>query len=190
MEYFNITSKRFMWFMCVLGGLFAGLGLYTVYISRAWFYVSDDPAACLNCHIMASYYQDWNHSSHRAWTTCNDCHVPQDSLLSKYTLKAVDGLYHSAVFTVGAEPQVIRAREASSRVILENCLRCHKPLVTELVKMEDRYEDALQGRAATCWECHTQVPHTNISNLASAPGALVPFPASPVPEWLSNMTKQ
>lgn len=191
MTSFNLNSKRFTWSLFALVGLIAGLGLYTIYVSRAWSYLSDDPAVCVNCHIMAPYYQSWNHSSHAVWATCNDCHVPQSNVISQYSFKAVDGLYHAAVFTMGAQPQVIRAREGSSVVIMENCIRCHSPLVTEFVKMGGGYEAALKGETKACWDCHTQVPHTNISNLASAPGpgAVVPLPAAPVPKWLSDMMK-
>ncbi len=36
----------------VAGGLLAGLGAYAMYMSRAHSYLSDDPSACINCHIM------------------------------------------------------------------------------------------------------------------------------------------
>lgn len=191
MKTFGEIYKEFkwIWLMFSLAGLIVGLGLYTVYVSRAWSYLSDDPAVCVNCHVMGPYYQSWQKSSHAVWATCNDCHVPHDNLVNQYAFKAVDGLYHSAVFTVGGQPQVIRAREASSRVIMENCVRCHSPLVTEFVKMNIDYREVLEGGKKACWDCHTQVPHTNISNLASAPGAIVPFPASPAPDWLLKMMK-
>jgi cytochrome c nitrite reductase small subunit len=115
--------------------------------------------------------------------------VPQDNLVNQYTFKIVDGLFHAAVFTAGAEPQVMRALPRSSEVIMDNCVRCHTPLVTEITKMNTGYAQVLKGEAKACWDCHTQVPHTNISNLASTSGALVPFPAAPVPDWLNNMLK-
>ena len=183
----KLTPNQMLVGLFALAGLIAGLGSYTIYVSRAYSYLSEDPAVCVNCHIMAPYYQAWNKSSHAVWTTCNDCHVPQDNIISAYAFKAWDGLYHAAVFTVDGEPQVIRAREGSSSVILENCLRCHTPLVTEFTKMNVSYDQVLKGQGRACWDCHTQVPHTNISNLASAPGAIAPFPESPVPKWLSDM---
>ncbi len=191
MKTFGEVYKEFKWVWLVfsLAGLVVGLGLYTIYVSRAWSYVSDEPAVCVNCHIMGPYYQAWQKSSHAVWTTCNDCHVPQDNLINQYAFKAVDGLYHSAVFAVGAEPQVIRPREASSRVVMQNCVRCHSPLTTEFVKMNVDYDEVLKGEKKACWDCHTQVPHTNISNLASAPGAIVPFPDAPAPGWLKAMIK-
>ncbi|MFV0418032.1 MAG: cytochrome c nitrite reductase small subunit [Dysgonomonas sp.] len=174
----------------VVGGLIAGLGGYTVYMSRAHSYLSDDPAACVNCHIMAPYYQSWNHSSHAQWATCNDCHVPQDNVISKYAFKAKDGLYHAAVFTVNGEPDVIRPREESYEVIMNNCIRCHLELNTEFVKtgMID-YCEVKEGKGKACWDCHTQVPHSKISNLSSAPNAIVPLPESPVPDWLKKRMK-
>ena len=57
---------------------------------------------------MRSAYATWQHSSHRAVAGCNDCHVPQDNVLSKYYFKAKDGLRHATIFTMRAEPQVIK----------------------------------------------------------------------------------
>ena len=182
--------NRFILPLFVVGGVIAGLGGYTVYMSRAHSYLSDDPAACVNCHIMTPYYQSWNHSSHAQWATCNDCHVPQDNVISKYAFKAKDGLYHAAVFTVKGEPQAIRPRDESYEVIMNNCIRCHLELNTEFVKtgMID-YCDVQEGKGKACWDCHTQVPNTKVSNLAASPKAMVPLPASPVPDWLKKRMK-
>lgn len=124
--------SQFVLPLFLVGGIAVGLGGYTTYMSRAWSYLSDDPAACVNCHIMAPYYQSWNHSSHALWATCNDCHVPE-GFIAGYSFKALDGLYHAAMFTLKAEPQVIRPRDASNKVILQNCNRCHTQLNTEFV---------------------------------------------------------
>ena len=72
----------------IIGGVLAGLGAYAIYMSRPHSYLSDNPAACVNCHIMTPYYQSWNHSSHAAWATCNDCHIPHDNLVHTYGFKA------------------------------------------------------------------------------------------------------
>lgn len=186
----SFIPNQFILPLFVVGGLTVGLGLYTFYASRAWSYALDDPAVCVNCHVMAPSYQSWSHSSHAVWATCNDCHVPQNNIVSQYAFKAQDGLYHAAMFTIKGEPQVIRARVPSSRVIMENCVRCHTPLTTEMVRMVGRatYDDVLAGNAKACWDCHTQVPHTNISNQASisSPGG-TPLPSSPAPKWLKEM---
>lgn len=186
----SVIPNRFILPLFLLGGVTAGLGLYTIYASRAWSYALDDPAVCVNCHIMAPYYQSWSHSSHQPWATCNDCHVPQDNIVSTYMFKAQDGLYHAAVFTMRAEPQVIRPREASNRVIMQNCVRCHTPLTTEMVRRvgSATYDDVMAGQAKACWDCHPNVPHTKISNLASiTSGGPVPLPQSPVPAWLKDL---
>ncbi len=175
----------------IAGGVLAGLGTYTVYMSRAHSYLSDDPSACVNCHIMTPYYQSWNHSSHAKWTNCNDCHVPHNNVFAKYAFKAKDGLYHAAVFTVKGEPQVIRPREASNNVIMENCIRCHTQLNTEFVKTGMiSYTEAKNGQGKACWDCHTQIPHTKVSNLNSSPNAIVPLPESPVPAWLKKVMNE
>lgn len=175
----------------ILGGIGAGLGIYTFYMSRAHSYLSDEPATCVNCHIMSPYYQSWNHSSHAQWATCNDCHVPQDNVMEKYAFKAMDGLYHAAVFTIKEEPQVIRPRDGSYTVIMNNCIRCHTQLNTEFVKTGMlTYADVKEGQGKACWDCHTTVPHTKVSNLAASPDAIVPLPASPVPDWLKDMMKK
>ena len=137
---------------------------------------------------MTPYYQSWMHSSHANWATCNDCHLPQDNLLSKYAFKAVDGLYHSAVFTFKAEPQVIRPRDASSTVIMNNCIRCHTQLNTEFVNTGMvNFLQTKEGEGKACWDCHRDIPHTMVSNLSSSPNVIAPMPKSPVPSWLKNM---
>lgn len=183
--------RQFILPIFIVGGVIFGLGAYAVYMSRAHSYLSDDPKACINCHIMTPYYQTWNHSSHAQWTTCNDCHVPQDNIISKYAFKAKDGLYHAAVFTMKGEPQVIRPRDESYEVIINNCIRCHTQLNTEFVKTGMiSYCDVKEGKGKACWDCHTEIPHTKVSNLSGAPNAIAPLPASPVPDWLKEKMKK
>ncbi len=179
------------WFVLplfMIGGVIAGLGGYAVYMSRVHVYLSDDPAACINCHIMTPYYQTWDHSSHGRRATCNDCHVPHDNVFKQYAFKAKDGLLHASVFTLRAEPLAIRPREESYEVIMNNCIRCHTQLNTEFVKTGMiSYTEAKEGKGLTCWDCHTDIPHTKVSSLAASPHAIVPLPKSPVPEWLKEM---
>lgn len=193
----SYLPDKFILPLFVVAGLAVGLGAYTVYASRAWTYATDDPAACVNCHIMAPSYASWNSSSHRAWATCNDCHVPHTSVVAKYAFKAEDGLYHAAMFTAKAEPDVIRPREGSYRVIMANCLRCHEGLNTQMAGtgrngagQMANYGDVLAGGTKACWDCHREVPHTRVSGVASAPGAegVAPLPTpSAMPRWLEKM---
>jgi cytochrome c nitrite reductase small subunit len=172
-----------------LFGAFLGMLFYVARISEAASYLSDDPAACINCHIMFPQYATWQHSSHGRVTNCNDCHVPHSSTLAKYYFKAKDGLRHSALFTLRRERQVIQAIPESREVIQENCIRCHARVVEEIA---DQGEGASatgggHGRGAferACIDCHREVPHGRIHSLSSTPNAAVP-PLSPVtPEWM------
>ncbi len=190
-KFLSIIPRVFVVPLFVVSGLVVGLGAYTVYMSRAHSYLSEDPSACINCHIMTPYYQSWMHSSHHSWTTCNDCHVPQDNIFKGYAFKAMDGLYHSAVFTIKAEPQVIRPRKPSNNVIMANCIRCHSQLNQDFVKTGMiTYTEARNGAGKACWDCHRDVPHTVVSNLAASPNAIVPLPKSPVPEWLRKRMRE
>jgi len=176
--------------LIILLGVATGLTLYLLYISRAHTYLSEDPSACVNCHIMAPYYQSWQKSSHGPWTTCNDCHVPQDNIIRGYAFKAMDGLYHAAVFTFKAEPLAIRPRTPSYGAIMENCIRCHTQLNTEFIKSGmATYKDVKEGKTLACWDCHREVTHGTMSSIAMSPNAIVPLPASPVPQWLKKMKK-
>lgn len=187
-KFLNIIPWYFVVPLFVVAGIGVGLGGYAVYMSRAHSYLSDEPSTCVNCHIMTPYYQSWMHSSHREWTNCNDCHVPQDNVLSKYAFKAMDGLYHAAVFTMKAEPQVIHSRDASKEVIMNNCIRCHTQLNTEFVKTGMiNYTQVKEGEGKACWDCHREIPHTRERSLSSSPNAIAPLPQSPVPKWLKNI---
>ena len=184
----NAIPKSFIVPIFVISGIIVGLTAYSAYMSRAFSYLSDEPSACVNCHIMTPYYHSWMHSSHRIRATCNDCHVPHNNVINKYAFKAKDGIYHAAVFTLRGEPQVIRPKDASKSVIMENCIRCHTQLNTEFVKTGMiTYTQAKEGEGKACWDCHREVPHTVVSNLSSSPNAQIPLPKSPVPEWLKKL---
>lgn len=184
---FNIPAK-FLLPVIFFGGLVVGLGVYILYMSKAHSYLSDDPSACVNCHIMTPYYQTWFHNSHSKWTNCNDCHVPHNSVLSKYYFKAKDGMIHATVFTFRREPLAIRARHESSNVIMDNCIRCHTHLNTAFVKTGMiTFNEARAGMGKACWDCHTGVAHGKQSSIASTPNAFsTPLPESPVPVWLKK----
>jgi cytochrome c nitrite reductase small subunit len=147
-------------------GVAAGLGLLLVRVSEMPSYLSDDPHACINCHIMRPQYATWEHSSHRLNATCNDCHVPHDSIIRKYAFKAKDGLRHATIFTLRTEPQAIQATRESSAVINENCRRCHEQFVRTSFMLVN------SGRA--CTDCHEIVPHGDMRSLSITPNALVP----------------
>ncbi len=171
----------------ILTGVIFGLAIGTFYISNAASYLSDDPEACVNCHVMVPQFATWNHSSHREWTTCNDCHVPHDNAFRKYLFKAQDGMRHAYVFTTGTEPQVIRIKEAGKAVVQDNCMRCHYNQVNPVSAANVTGHNYQYGEGKLCWDCHREVPHGRISSQASTPYARVPSMKRAVPEWLEKM---
>lgn len=173
----GLTAGWRMAGMGVLGSFFGGAA-YVAYVSNAISYLSDDPKACINCHIMNPTYASWQHSSHARVAVCNDCHVPHDSTFRKYWFKANDGLRHSALFTLRRERQVIQAIPASKKVIQQNCIRCHaQVLQSSEITQPHNFE-------RSCIECHREVPHGRQSSLSATPNAAVP-PLSPVtPKWM------
>ena len=175
------TSRKQKITAIILAGIICGLGGYTAYAFRMASYLSDDPATCMNCHVMAPYYATWSHSSHGRQTTCNDCHVPHDNIARKWMFKGMDGTRHASVFLTKGEPQVIQAIDGSSTVIMHNCIRCHEQLNTEFVKTgRINYMMVKAGEGKACWDCHREVPHGK-NSLSSTPNSLVPHPKPIVP---------
>lgn len=174
----------------IISGIFTGLALYTVYLSKAHSYLSDNPQTCVNCHIMSPQYATWSHSSHREVAHCNDCHVPQNNAVNKYYFKAMDGLRHSTMFTLRLEPQVIQIKPAGANAVHNNCVRCHENLIRDYrVEATSPMHRAIrEGRR--CVECHREVPHGRVNSLSSVPFARVPTPESPVPLWMKRFLQK
>jgi cytochrome c nitrite reductase small subunit len=175
--------------LLVLGTLF-GLGIGIAHVSRATSYLSDDPKACVNCHIMNPEFASWERGSHARVAVCNDCHVPHDNAVRKYFFKAKDGARHATMFTLRMEPQVIRMHEPGQKVVLENCLRCHGNLFPDAdasTLSKGAASAARHGDGRLCWECHRDTPHGRVHSLSSTPHARVPGLASPLPEWMERL---
>jgi cytochrome c nitrite reductase small subunit len=130
-----------------------GLGAFTFTYARGYSYLSNDPQACANCHVMRDVYDAWNHSSHKAVAVCNDCHTPHD-FIGKYATKAYDGWKHSLAFTTGAVPEPIRITTLNRQIAQENCLRCHGDLVEPISHTEDTHP-------TDCLTCHAGVGHSH-----------------------------
>ena len=117
--------------VAVLLGVGLGLGSYTFAYARGWSYLTDDPRACANCHVMNEQYDGWVKSSHRSVAVCNDCHVPH-SFVAGYATKGLNGFWHSYYFTGGTFPEPIRALPPSRKIAEANCRRCHAPIVAAM----------------------------------------------------------
>ena len=111
--------------MCIAAGLVFGAGAYTFRYAEGTSYLSNDPAACANCHVMNDYYAGWQKASHHHVATCNDCHVPHD-VLRKYLVKTDAGYRHSKAFTLENFHEPIEMIDRSYRVLTANCVACHR----------------------------------------------------------------
>ncbi len=174
----------------ILLGILTGLGSLALYISNAGSYLSDEPEACMNCHVMAAQYATWRRGSHASSAVCNDCHVPHDNFVKKYAFKAKDGLRHATIFTLRLEPQVIKLNEAAIPVVQINCVRCHVNLVENVSAGSSDGRDPHGGANRLCWDCHRQTPHGRVNSLASAPYARVPRLTPVVPDWIKKLTQK
>jgi cytochrome c nitrite reductase small subunit len=133
-------------------GLLIGIGLFTFGYARGASYMTDDPAACVNCHVMRDQFQGWMKSSHGKVAVCNDCHTPP-GFIAKYTTKAVNGFFHSLAFTTQHFPDEIRITERNYKVTEKACLKCHEDIVTGIRGIRGHREDV------SCIRCHETVGH-------------------------------
>ena len=135
----------------LLGGTL-GLSAFTFTYAQGFSYLSNDPKACVNCHIMRDVYHGWNHGSHKAVAGCNDCHTPHDSILSKYAVKALNGFRHSYAFTTGNFEEPIRILPFDRNITQHACLGCHSDMVIAISHQDD-------PNPTDCLRCHSGVGH-------------------------------
>lgn len=135
----------------VLIGAVIGLGGYTFVYARGASYLTDDPAACANCHVMTQQFSGWAKSSHRSVAVCNDCHTPH-GFFEKYLVKALNGWHHSSAFTTGRFEEPIRITERNREVTEQQCRRCHAELVSSMMGPHAAGE-------TSCIRCHSTVGH-------------------------------
>lgn len=149
------TMKGFTIAAVVLGialGAAAGLGSYTFIYAKGGSYMTNDPQACANCHVMDAYYTAWLKSSHRSVAVCNDCHTPH-GLVPKYATKASNGFWHSFAFTSGRFPDPLRIKPSNHDVAERACRKCHAEITQAI-------EGPHEGENETsCVSCHRDVGH-------------------------------
>ena len=110
-------------FGCLLGMLI-GVGVFTFVYAKGFSYLSTDPRACVNCHVMNEQYDAWLKSGHRHTATCVDCHLPHAGL-AKWVAKADHGFRHSAAFTLQNFKEPIEITPHDREMVQDNCVRCH-----------------------------------------------------------------
>lgn len=129
-----------------------GMGAYTFIYARGGSYMTDDPAACANCHVMSGEYWGWMRSSHRKVAVCNDCHTPK-GFVAKYLTKADNGWHHSLAFTTGDFHEPIRIKSHNLEIAEKSCRKCHADVIAAM--------DGPHGQKdkSSCLRCHQGVGH-------------------------------
>lgn len=143
-------------FVYILLGALIGLGGYTFLYAKGYSYLSDDPNACVNCHIMRDQMDSWSKSTHHHVAKCNDCHLPHN-IIGKYAVKALNGFNHSVAFTLQNFPEPIRAKEHSRNVAKASCLSCHEPMVQAM--SHPNLNNKKDDNDKNCLHCHRSVGH-------------------------------
>ncbi len=138
--------------VAALIGFAIGVSAYTFIYAKGASYLTDDPAACANCHIMNQYYGGWMKSSHRSVAVCNDCHTPS-GFFAKYVTKASNGFRHSFAFTTGRFPEALQIKPGNLEIANQACRKCHQDIV-EAIEGSDQETAEL-----SCVRCHGSVGH-------------------------------
>ena len=150
-------------------GMALGLGLFTFGYARGASYLTNDPQACANCHIMSDHFAAWTKSSHRTVATCNDCHTPHHPI-RKYIVKARNGFWHSFYFTTGTFPDPLRITEGNRQVTEGACRYCHEPITDGIDHGHGAVpvvvpvggagsQESSAGEPISCIRCHKYAGH-------------------------------
>lgn len=132
-------------------GVAVAVGAYTFIYARGYSYLTDDPGACANCHIMRDHFTAWSRSSHHAVAVCNDCHTPPGTV-GKYVTKAINGFHHSVAFTTGRFHEPLRITPRNAAVTEQACRKCHSEIVQAI-------ESHRRSEPLSCIRCHSTVGH-------------------------------
>lgn len=133
-------------------GIAGGIGSFTFLYARGLSYMTDDPEACANCHIMQDHFDAWAKGSHHAVAVCNDCHTPHN-FFGKYLTKATNGYHHSFAFTTGYFHEPIQITKGNKEVTEQTCRYCHAD-ITHAIDWERPGVEELN-----CIDCHRWVGH-------------------------------
>ena len=149
-----MTPSKLIIAIAILAGIALGVGSYTFVYARGYSYLTNDPAACANCHVMRDHFAAWTRASHRAVAVCNDCHTPP-GVVGKYLTKAQNGFWHSFYFTTGGYPDPLRITPRNQRVTEQACRKCHAEVAAAIEPAH-----VARGTASlTCTGCHNDVGH-------------------------------
>lgn len=159
-----LTGGGIVLVAALLLGVMAGTGGYTANRAQALSYLSNDPKACVNCHVMRDVYDGWQKASHHHVAVCVDCHLPHD-LVGKWVTKVEHGWNHSVAFTLQNFHEPIRIKGRSLAVVEQNCVGCHRNLIGGVLEAQTAFNEAHANLQAgsegkfDCVHCHREVGH-------------------------------
>ncbi len=142
--------------VALMVGSVMGLAVFTFGYAKGYSYMTNDPAACANCHVMSEQYSGWMKSSHRNAAVCNDCHTPA-GFVPKYYVKAKNGFWHSFYFTFQNFHEPIQITPANRRVTEQACRKCHSNIVEAI--------DGPHAQPTPCLRCHSSVGHLEATSV-------------------------
>lgn len=145
-------ARPLLWLVAAGIGILIGIGVYTFVYARGGSYLTDNPEACINCHVMLPQHAGWIKGSHRSVAVCNDCHTP-DGVIHKYAAKAMYGFLHAYAFTTGWFPDEIQITPPMYKLTEQACLKCHAPIAEAMTVGRTRNEPL------PCLRCHRDVGH-------------------------------
>ena len=131
----------------------AGIGAFTFVYAKGFSYLSTDPRACVNCHVMNQQYDGWLKSGHRHVATCVECHLPHSGA-AKWIAKADHGFRHSAAFTLQNFKEPIEITPRDRCIVQANCVRCHDDFVHAVSA-----NPGLPRQEIDCLHCHARAGH-------------------------------
>lgn len=137
-------------------GVLVGVGGFTFSYARGGSYLTNDPKACANCHVMRDQFEGWTRSSHHSVAVCNDCHTPHD-FAGKWLTKALNGWRHSFAFTTGRFEEPIRIGPRNRAITEAACRSCHAQLTAAI----DHPGDTGAAQKLACLKCHWNVGHAH-----------------------------
>jgi cytochrome c nitrite reductase small subunit len=146
-----MTRARLVLVFACLLAVPAGIGAFTFVYAKGFSYLSTDPRACANCHVMNVQYDAWLKSGHRHTAVCVECHLPHQGL-AKWLAKADHGFRHSAAFTLQNFKEPIEITPRDREIVRINCVRCHADLVHAVAGAPARQE-------LDCLHCHATAGH-------------------------------
>ena len=148
-----MNRARYLALAACLLAIPAGIGAFTFVYAKGFSYLSTDPRACVNCHVMNQQYDAWLKSGHRHVATCVECHLPHAGL-AKWIAKADHGFRHSAAFTLQNFKEPIEITPRDRRLVQGNCVRCHDDFVHAVLSSPGSAAQELD-----CLHCHARAGH-------------------------------